>query len=160
MEKHHIIPLAIWWLSNQDNYIYIESKEHKLVHNILNIPYKHIREYREQLNWLLLLNEKVIESERKMQLMYFDNIDDLPKKSIYDHYLSIMQQAKLKTKTIINNKEAKEWINWSINKINDLKQKVLKDIIIISWINFEWLSDSEKLIIKKMIFKNKFNKLW
>jgi len=93
MEKHHIIPLAIWWTSVQENIASLESWTHKVVHQILNIPYRKIREYREEINWKILISEKWLELEKDMQLQYFSKAKKLDKHIFKQHYNSIVTQS-------------------------------------------------------------------
>ena len=139
IEKHHVIPLAIWGGGNKENILALEKETHKLVHQVLNIPYRHIRRYRSTLNWKVVLDDNVIETERAMQLAYYKNVDWLPKEVFKLHYNNIAKQALRKPEELITYKDGAEQIKGFIDEINDTKLAIIAllweqmDIEALSW---------------------------
>ena len=72
MDKHHIIPVALWGDDYSDNKISLERKEHEELHNTQNIPYTKIREYRRKTNHILLPNDYILDKRLDLWNHYFD----------------------------------------------------------------------------------------
>lgn len=156
IEKHHWIPLAIWGINTSDNIISLEKDIHSMTHKILNIPYKYIRSYRKVLNWKTIIDETILEAERKMQITYFDKCKYLPEEVFKLHYNSILKQANRKPKELITYSAWTEQILSSINEIIDIKEEIIykiKDIL--QWeFDLAELSVQENPLYLKMFIKN------
>ena len=75
MEKHHVIPISIWWNHTDSNKIDISNSSHKELHNRQNIPYNFIRKYRERTNHILVPNDYTLDMKWELYQRYFENAD-------------------------------------------------------------------------------------
>lgn len=108
IQKHHVIPLSLWWLEIIENKLELEDKYHKLVHAILNINSRKIRDLKKKINDLDTPLEDVSRIEAKLIKEYMKNLEDLP------------EDIKIKT------------INSLIWQIQRLKYEIKKRTIIIT----------------------------
>jgi len=131
-EKHHSIPLAIWGTTIPDNIILLDSWTHKLVHQTLNIPYKTIRQYREMINNVVLLNEEIAYKELDMKLKYFSKAKQLDKEVFKLHYNSIIKQSWQTPKELITYNKGQNEIEEAL--YNMYKKKVEEILLINSYI--------------------------
>ena len=154
-ERHHCLPLALGGTNERENIIVLKKTTHKLVHQVLNIPYKHIRSYRTKLNWKVLLDEEVLEAERKMQLAYFENSEWLPQEEFKKHYINILLQAWRIPKELITYSEGKKEIMSSIGEMIDVREEIIYSLNLILWeYDLVELSAQENPLYGKMCIKN------
>lgn len=96
-EKHHVIPVSIWWQDIPENIVVLSKQVHKYVHKILNLPYSQIRELRMISNDPKAPIKDVYRKEVDIQKRYFWNLDSLEDEVREMHINSLLSQiARLK----------------------------------------------------------------
>lgn len=73
MEKHHIIPISLYWEDTEANILKISASEHKDLHECQNIPYRLLRSYRTKVNWILIPNDYTLDLKGELWKQYFSN---------------------------------------------------------------------------------------
>jgi hypothetical protein len=74
MELHHTIPISIIWENIPENLIKLDSISHIILHQTQNVTSKHIRNFRQNTNWILVPDEKFFNLKLQLWNKFFDNI--------------------------------------------------------------------------------------
>lgn len=106
IERHHVLPLSIWGLWISENLIDLEGYVHKTTHQILNIPYRQVRELRDLQHDLDTPYEKVARKESELLKKYMSNINQLPEElriKMVNSMVSQIQRLKyeIKRRTLV-----------------------------------------------------------
>jgi len=127
-EKHHVRPISLYWPDHAANIMRIKKNTHKEIHDILNIPWNHIRKVRSQLNDRWFFNEHDLARMHKLQRIYFNNIDLLKIDAVRIHDKNFSNQIIRRKNqiNIINKKLGEEDIvlkKWDLQVIKDWSQR-------------------------------------
>ena len=71
-DKHHAEPISLGWHHVQQNLMVLRQDIHKELHKKMDISSKYIREAREKLNWVMIVEPKHIEIIAWLQRRFFE----------------------------------------------------------------------------------------
>lgn len=131
-ERHHVRPISLYWPDHNANIMRIRKNTHKEIHDILNIPWNHIRKIRSQVNDKRIFNEHDLSCIHKLQRMYFSNIDllNIEALKIHDKNFSNQISRRKNQINIINKKIWDEEIHlnkWDLNILKDWSHRDIVD---------------------------------
>lgn len=101
-EVHHNIPISLWGEDIAENKFPVPREKHRpQIHDLQDIPYSHIRRFKEKTNWILVPTDYVIDWRVNLWQEYFSNAQHF----IFEQKNSLAKQiARYNGK--IENKEA------------------------------------------------------
>jgi hypothetical protein len=92
--RHHVIPISMDWHDIDENTYMTPEKEHRLIHNILSIPYRIIRLFRMKTNHMVHRWEEYQKELMKVHKNYFSKskFSRLPYHIRCSHISSLQKQ--------------------------------------------------------------------
>lgn len=138
-EKHHMIPISLYWPDDKSNIIELEHTTHTDLHKILNIPTnkysKRTRQFKKVTNGKTIIAPDDIDMIHDIQSVFFSNIHKLPKEVQKKHLQQIqeymkreMQRALKAWADTINTPNAKfDTIHKTANEYKKEKHRIVID---------------------------------
>lgn len=94
-ERHHVVPISLYGADKPCNIKSIKYTEHRLVHQVLNIPmskYSRLqRNFKMRINHKLVLSPSDIDKIADMQWEYFRDLHKLPKETQIRHMKKMLE---------------------------------------------------------------------
>lgn len=80
------------WSDHETNIEKLASNTHRQLHNILNIPHEHLRNFRRRTNERTIRDWERSATYHKLWKLYFKNMDELPENLLEVHWKSFSKQ--------------------------------------------------------------------
>jgi hypothetical protein len=95
-ERHHVIPISLWWINNDNNILELSVYSHReILHKTLDIPLKrhklYNRKIRELTNGYLVIKPDAIDMIGDIQREFLHNMHRLPSRLIQEHVKTMMR---------------------------------------------------------------------
>jgi len=84
-EEHHVVPLSIGGPNWKENCVTLTQSEHKMTHDVLDIPYGMLRRFRKRTNHLLYMDTYFVEETKRLHMLYFARMPMLQSALIAKH---------------------------------------------------------------------------
>lgn len=88
IERHHTIPLSLGGCDVIENILSLKHKDHRLIHDTLDIPYNTVRKYRTVMNQdMFSPTVKMAKAQARIESLFFARFEFLPErlqKCIYE----------------------------------------------------------------------------
>lgn len=104
-ELHHILSLQIFWPDIHENKAIVWDKEHVLIHQAQDIPYRYrwtmIRNQRIRENWHIVLTNSDLEWRRDIQWLYLEWSAKLPNALQDMNLIKLLQLTERENKKLM-----------------------------------------------------------
>lgn len=98
MNNHHIIPISTWGENTKENIVNIIDRDHKLIHDVLDIPIRFysekVRKIKERTNHHIISKPDDIQMRWDLQKEYFSRLHQLPRPIQKTHLESITKNLE------------------------------------------------------------------
>jgi fido (protein-threonine AMPylation protein) len=128
-ERHHVIPLSLFWPDIKENIIELNRNDHTILHRNQNIDSNIIRTFRRKVNDILVPNNYFLELKKELWEDYFEwakTFKEEQKNSIFkqgERLRRPLRIEKINKDSILN-------INDSIEYLIEMQKACINNILI------------------------------
>lgn len=119
-DRHHTIPLSLWWINQSHNIMNLKRQVHQDLHSVLNIErklyHRLMRQARKKTNGKLVRWPEDVEIRGKLQYRFFENLHKLPRDVIRKHVKNMRNQCRVNSGIY----KERTWVNyWPLSNPTD-----------------------------------------